>query len=304
MSKATSPGIGADAAARIFRIETIGPCAAAALTDGARGEIGAVFERCFYAVIGGQWLCLVPKGGGAGPLNATAGEPSFGDLAGRLRVGYRAIVREGALAAGPFIFSFSGANRWRPEPPRAWSGETVARGLMQLRQTIAARALPPEGLAPLLKPQAAFLNPVARAAQAPLQHLRTMIAKNGNARPDATPLIPLLGLGPGLTPSGDDAIGGALIALHLLGETRLRDRLWIALSPLAKEATGSVSLAHLSAAAEGFGHEVVHRLANAIVAGDSDLRDALGAVEAIGHTSGWDALVGIVTAFEAWRDAA
>jgi hypothetical protein len=107
-------------------------------------------------------------------------------------------------------------------------------------------------------------------------------------------------LGPGLTPSGDDVIGGALIVLHLLGEDRARDALWAALRPHAKTATGDISFAHLEAAAEGLGHEAMHRIANALMSGDDNLREKLDAVHAIGHTSGWDALVGIVAALEAW----
>jgi len=284
--------------ARVFRIETIGPCARPAFQNGARGEIGAVFERSFYVVIGGQWICLVPKDGGAGPLNAACAERSLGRI-GDLRIGGRVSVENGLLAAGRISFSFAGAAGWQPELPREGDRQDLRRGLGHLREIMLRYEIPRDGLASLLNGEPG--SATARAAEKPLQALRKSIgiAIAGGDVPDAAPLVPLLGLGPGLTPSGDDAIGGALIALHLLNEDRARDLLWAKLQPHARPATGDISLAHLFAAARGFGHEAVHRLANAVIEGDgADMRGKVDAVNAIGHTSGWDALVGIVAALE------
>jgi hypothetical protein len=175
------------------------------------------------------------------------------------------------------------------------------QGLDQLHQAIASRELPKEGLAQFLQSGIIPSTAVAKAAQEPLQNLRAVLRSaiaGRETKIDA--LLPLIGLGPGLTPSGDDVVGGALIALHLLGEGRARDALWAALRPHAKAATGDISFAHLEAAAEGFGHEIIHRIANALMSGHDDSREKLDAVHAIGHTSGWDALVGVVAALEAW----
>ncbi|MFX8976555.1 DUF2877 domain-containing protein, partial [Acinetobacter baumannii] len=43
---------------------------------------------------------------------------------------------------------------------------------------------------------------------------------------DCSALVNLIGLGPGLTPSGDDLVGGALIALAELDLPNIRDVLW------------------------------------------------------------------------------
>jgi hypothetical protein len=103
----------------------------------------------------------------------------------------------------------------------------------------------------------------------------------------------LLGLGPGLTPSGDDLIGGALVALHALGYPELADRLAVALLPAARERTNAISLAHLAAAADGEGSAALHEALGALSApGTPGLGERLRAVDAIGHSSGWDALAG------------
>jgi hypothetical protein len=56
----------------------------------------------------------------------------------------------------------------------------------------------------------------------------------------------------------------------------------------------------LAAAAEGFGSAALHDLHAAIVEGSSEaVPEALRAVTAIGHTSGWDALAGVASALRA-----
>lgn len=285
----------------VFRIAAMGACAARALRDGGRGEVSAVFERSFYVVMNGQWICLVPRGGGLGPLNAQCAEDSLAEAIKSLCVGDRAYCENNSLQIGALTFSFDDAATWKPDEPGSWDRRTVALGLGQLRQEISSRELPKEGLAQFLQSGVTPSTAVAKAAQEPLQNLRALLRPaiaGSETKTDA--VLPLIGLGPGLTPSGDDVIGGALIALHLLGEDRARDVLWTALRPHAKTATGDVSFAHLEAAAEGLGHEAIHRIANALMTGGDDLGEKLDAVHAIGHTSGWDALAGIVAALEAW----
>ena len=286
----------------VFRIAAMGARAARALRDSGQGEVSAVFERSFYVVIGGQWVCLVPRGGGLGPLNAQCAEGSLAEaIKSPLRVGDSIVCENNSLRIGGLTFSFNGAATWKPDEPGGWDRRSAAQGLDHLRQTIASRELPKEGLAEFL--QAGFIpsTTVAKAAQESLQNFRALLRSSitGNEMKIGA-LSPLIGLGPGLTPSGDDVIGGALIVLHLLGEDRARDALWAALRPHAKTATGDISFAHLEAAAEGLGHEAMHRIGNALMSGDDNLREKLDAVHAIGHTSGWDALVGIVAALEAW----
>jgi hypothetical protein len=290
-----------------FRIDAVGVRAARALRDGARGAVSAVFERSFYIVIDGQWICVVPHGGGLGPLNAQCGESDLsGAIKRPLRVGDAVVIANKTVRIDPVLsFAFDRATTWRPAFPPAWDVHSLARGLAHLNQEVASRALPPEGLASLLtRADGGRLNAVAAAAREPLEVLRKMVmaaAGHDDFSPDVSALIPLLGLGPGLTPSGDDAIGGALIALHMLGQDGLRDAIWAKLSPHVAAATGDISRAHLEAAAEGFGHEAMHRVAASILTGDvTHLGEAIDAVDAIGHTSGWDALVGMTVALSAW----
>lgn len=103
----------------------------------------------------------------------------------------------------------------------------------------------------------------------------------------------LIGLGPGLTPAGDDFVGGAMIALRVLGGDAGRaqaDRIAAWALPLARERTSRISRAHLECAAEGEGHEALHDLLNT---GDEKHLERLAK---IGHTSGLDAAAGALLA--------
>src|SRR5262249_37413668 len=136
---------------------------------------------------------------------------------------------------------------------------------------VIATHVPPEGLGFLLCPdRRAPRSPLAAIAVAPVDVLGALIAAATQDAPlhvDAAAIAPLLGLGPGLTPSGDDFIGGVLIALALIGLSALRDRLWSALAPLAPAATNQISCAHLAAAAQGLGHAALHAALGEILVG-------------------------------------
>jgi hypothetical protein len=101
----------------------------------------------------------------------------------------------------------------------------------------------------------------------------------------------LVGLGPGLTPSGDDFLTGALAALDALGQTNMHVALGRAVVAAA-DRTSPLSASFLRAAAAGHVGENLHTMIAAIITGEVD--DALAAAARIVHTSGWDALAGAV----------
>ena len=101
----------------------------------------------------------------------------------------------------------------------------------------------------------------------------------------------LVGLGPGLTPSGDDFLVGALAALDALGQTNIRAVLGRAVVAAA-DRTSPLSASLLRAAAAGHVSENLHTMVAALVTGDAGA--AMATAARIGHTSGFDALAGAV----------
>ena len=101
----------------------------------------------------------------------------------------------------------------------------------------------------------------------------------------------LIGLGYGLTPSGDDFLVGALAMLDALEQTNMRAALGRAVIAAAAR-TSPLSASFLRAAAAGHVGENLHRMIAAIMTGEADA--AVAAATRIGHTSGWDTLAGAV----------
>jgi hypothetical protein len=109
----------------------------------------------------------------------------------------------------------------------------------------------------------------------------------------------LIGLGPGLTPAGDDFVGGALIALRAAERGSLADRIAAWALELAESGTGKISRAHLRCAAAGEGHEALHGFLRALHKGQRTIDSALTALSRIGHSSGRDAAAGALLAIRA-----
>jgi hypothetical protein len=213
---------------------------------GGEGEVCAAFRRSFYLRFsGGRYACVGDASLGRGPLNALTSELHLPELGARISI------------------ATENASLWEPQ--------RVTPALPEIRK----EDVPGEGFGCLLL---GMHNPLALHAQPALQALDDWLS-GATLRGEAQSLI---GLGPGLTPSGDDYLGGVLIALRLLDRGAQADSLWRRIEPLLAARTSAISAAHLAAAAAGEGHEALHDALSGSVAG-------LGRV---GHCSGWDALAG------------
>ncbi len=112
--------------------------------------------------------------------------------------------------------------------------------------------------------------------------------------------IALVGLGQGLTPSGDDLLGAFLYTLHVLDSAHWEiiglDRevmdAWLC---QARALTNKISFAILADHAHGDAAASLHELLNAALDGQSleYLVRAAGRVSVIGQSSGWDMLAGV-----------
>jgi Protein of unknown function (DUF2877) len=274
-----------------------------ALPSGAKGEVVAVFDNSCYVRTPGGLACIGTRGIGAGPLNLRLelGERQTWRGLGIL-VEMVCTGREGTLSIGPDIdIRLGDAAIWAPPPLPQWTMETLQSGLAAAQATAAERC-PHDGLARLVfaPGRAKPSNPHANAARVPFEALRQALGpalSSGTLDADLTSSATLLlGLGPGLTPSGDDVLGGLMIALTALGQTHLRDQLWDALRPELDMLTNEISAMHLAVAADGLGSNACHTALNAMLSGSApDLEE----IDAIGHTSGWDMLAGIVLALSA-----
>ncbi len=175
----------------------------------------------------------------------------------------------GALPDLPDAIEIGRAPIWTPPPLPVWRDVDLSTGLT--RATAMRPAKRPDVWDSALVAGLAALNRWS----------------GGTASLDAC--RDLIGLGPGLTPSGDDALGGAAIALHVFGLPARANELGAFIRETAPYRTSDISMAHLNAAVAGEGSAAFHDALRDLVAGGD-----FAALERIGASSGWDAMDGAV----------
>jgi hypothetical protein len=115
----------------------------------------------------------------------------------------------------------------------------------------------------------------------------------------------LLGLGGGLTPSGDDLVGGALFGRLAIAKDAAPWRaIGAALAREAERASHAISAALLADLAAGASFAPLHATADALAhADDAAALDSAGVLAELGHSSGWDMLTGLVIGIAGTLDA-
>ena len=133
-------------------------------------------------------------------------------------------------------------------------------------------------------------------ALARLRALAASVAED-NATAFESAALPLLGLGLGLTPSGDDFVGACLFARRLRDDFLSSPSWQEAATNLTRAAavrSNSISAALFGDLACGAAYAPLHELAAALRCSDAALLAAARALTAIGHSSGWDMLTGFM----------
>ncbi|WP_242892026.1 DUF2877 domain-containing protein [Actinomadura litoris] len=200
-----------------------------------------------------------------------------------IREGGEAWVGDGRVEVGPL--SVRVRRWWDPSPALGGMRPAeLARGVRALETALAAAGMTGGGLAGHPDP--------ARLAEC---------CAAGDLAGAVEAAERIVGLGPGLTPSGDDILSGLLVTLRLVGAAvtgggpavRLAD--WLGAAVTADAGTRTTALAatllHF-AAAGGAGGEVAAVLRG--VAGHEAAAPAVRRLLAVGHTSGADLAWGVL----------
>jgi hypothetical protein len=233
--------------------------------------------------------------------------------------GIRARLRDAELEVGRIVISFEEARPWtlRTPQPEMLDPRVLQRDLDTLRHQVRAAAR--GGLAEALESMWSGWNRCEAAvnrsptrgdvASSWLVRGRQEIAllREALARQDRVEIgwraIGLLGLGPGLTPAGDDVLCGLLAGLSVLGRRSIRHgnrcagaRAALADSIVAEapRRTTSFSRTLLQAATRGVATEPLLQILET-VGGGTRLR-GVDEVLMLGHSSGRDMLTGALLA--------
>ena len=293
-----------------FAVHSVGPVARRCLSNPTRGRVAAVFAAAFYIEIGSQLICVGTAALEPGPLNLNTLAPAGLDWrASGIRSNDAVIISASEIrVAKQFRFTLLRAIAWSPEPvAEAIDPAAAVIGLAAFRKTFCSQ-LTEDGIGRFIDPDyhPEKLDGECRAAKVPIIEARCWLVrafrrKRTALSADRRWIGKLTGLGVGLTPSGDDFLGGVMIALHSLGNNEIGRVLWSSIRPCAEESTNTISLAHLRAASEGLGSASIHRSVSGILRGDiAAIHDSAPGLDRMGHASGWDAMTGAAVALDSW----
>jgi hypothetical protein len=262
--------------------------AAVILRPGASGRVLASFERvCDLVTDSGEVVALVWNGIGNGPLNAVLG----GRPDAALPVGARVAVGERLLTVGNLTVDLAHAELWDARPDwdvlRARWAQVVASARIARSSSsgIQNGSLLNRSGPAVEGAVAAFQGAWQRGARADLQ----------------SAICHLCGLGPGLTPAGDDWLAGWLLAQHVgLVAARMREIADLIAEAVADRTT-TLSRAFLACAVAGEADEDWHMLLQALAGcpmTNLRLHQSIDAILTHGATSGAAMLAGFFAGME------
>lgn len=259
------------------------------------GVVHSVYRNTVNLALGGGLLSLHPEGVPMSPVSLMTNIPA--SQFGRLGIG-----RESRVTIDPdsAVLSLENSEKTFLSYAQAATVDLRLSGplpeqrvlflLNDLRNGILEKEFPRTVFLPSAEETAVTAAALARITEA--KGALTAADWEGAARS----LSGLIGLGPGLTPSGDDFLCGLLAGAGLTGLEahpfiqRLRERIRAGLSR-----TNDISGAFLRRALEGQYGEVVQLFYT------QPARVILAGMGQIGHTSGIDTLCGILFSFQIWK---
>ncbi|WP_427889477.1 DUF2877 domain-containing protein [Kribbella sp. GL6] len=244
------------------------------------GEVHSVFERVVNLITPDGWLItLAARTLDDAPNTARVDEASWTDV----RAGELFTAEHGRLEVAGLTVDLRHANRWQPQLPLlvAASCEPAVVTLDEVLGAVGvAGGMVAVGATAFEREQARLLREHSAGV---VEALRL-----GDAAAVAVHVLGLVGLGPGLTPSGDDFLTGLL-----LSAASVRRLLAPAVVDQVHRTT-AVSAVTLTEAARGRVRQSLADLLHAVANGNQPaVRTAAVKVFAIGRTSGTDILSGV-----------
>jgi hypothetical protein len=259
-----------------------------------RGSVHSVFRRAVnLATNDGELFTLAARGLGNAPHTALLPVHDVRDIG--MSVGDAVHERAGQLWIGERVaLTFETASvwncvlpRWRATPPRVGANLAWLQGKLRQRRLVQRAAV------------GAFDRAVLDVLEERAGCLRDALREREGAVAGAHARS-LLGLGPGLTPAGDDFLVGLFAVLHLPDSPCER---WLQggaqVLQDAERATNEISLAALRCAGRGRVRDSIAVLLRELLrGGGASLEAALARVLAIGASSGCDIAAGLACGLE------
>lgn len=291
-------------ATRRLQAVSLSPAAQAWLATTQQAYVLHVFEHVINLVNQeGDVLSLAHQALGNGPFSLLLEAMPEG-----IAISSQLLVFENGLWFGEWLVDAEEAVLWQPRPDwHALQAQSdfgwVVNAITQILQVEATD----ESLAHLVVSPLGRSTLPARIQQAAEQHMPLLwqALKANDPSLAAQAAKGLAGLGPGLTPAGDDLLLGALFALWASAPSPVAEALGHSIGSAAIPRTHQLSAAWLAAGMRGEAPELWHKLFVAIANNDvQSLGQVAMRILPTGHSSGADALAGFIGGLQALAEAA
>ncbi len=276
------------------------------------GRVHSVFGGAIDVIVtAGSMFSIVREEVGAGPINIVTNLPVGKKMTEMGVESGQEVLRRGedlVVGGGRLLISLRGARVYMPEVRFHRVNDTP-----KIRQNVAIVARTAEklgndqGLGGLIErivlKRRGRLNPYSRFA---LPRVRSVLRaiRAGKTSDLERETKNLVGLGPGLTPSGDDVLSGlmatlAISALNLKGGVEKVREINERIALAARTRTTSLSQEYLSHAARGETNQhFLELIKNVLTGGPEDAKRATELVLRVGETSGTDTVLGVLLGFQ------
>lgn len=276
----------------------LGSLTRACLTTGQRGKVLAAFSKAIYLLTDADELFWIATD--ATPMHRRCAQ-TLSPLPG-LVAGSPFHVQDQRLVVSPdFIFDIDLSSAW--SEPYLNSLADIAELPSRIHSFFSYLDLSQaKGFGNFI-PQIFSLS-TANFTDPVLCHAQPLVLEIASAcrehQPDRIPSLAekLIGLGAGLTPSGDDFLGGMFFALHQLQAAYPESSFAVYSIPLEPyhSQTHLISFTLLNDLTHGHAVAPLHHIVNSLLSGDSfeTVEPYFSQLTRIGHSTGWDLLTGLL----------
>lgn len=276
----------------ILKATSVGELVAPLLPRSSEGRVTRVFNRSAY-IEAGRELVLLLSGRLRSPM--TVNLPPAQDLGGLLRVDQRGAFASDSIEVGKLTVRTKEAEVYRAGLSTRSSVSPISKSEL-VKGVGMLRMLYDTSESRINIVSSAGFRKVVRSVMLPLAR------GNGAGARGVENYLPLIGLGGGFTPAGDDLVGGFAAALNHAARLKGEPLVFFSRSDLAGR-TIPESAALLDYAARGYVDEELERLIlSAFGERRGSFLDNLLSVASRGHTSGIDMSLGVVLCVAALSD--
>lgn len=270
------------------------------------GRVIALYDRSILIKLPMMHVSLVEPTLGAGPFSISfSTSDEFRELKVRAYLGQTVSFHQSSVASNVWAVDLTGATIWERNvneySDRQPSVSNISGRLEQLIEIAPENTLfrcCNRGVASQTRGRAAAMS-MDQAIDSYLINVlkdsedafRRALEHSSGLPPE---LFGLLGAGKGLTPTGDDVLVGILLSLNMLDQLDTSKPWLIALSEATKVSTQPFSAQFVLGACHGYVGERLNKLFDQIVVAPRfDALETATLAQSIGHSSGWDTLVGL-----------